>query len=62
MDRIEEVRWRTHVRSQAMSGLSQATYCRIYGVSRHTFARCPRRWWLESLRPLTLIPVRPEVR
>lgn len=62
MDRIEEVRWRTHVRSQVMSGLSQAAYCRIYGVSRHTFARWRRRWWLESLQSLTLVPVQPEVR
>ena len=60
MDRIEEARWRTHVRSQAMSGLSQAVYCRIYGVSPQTFTRWRRRWWRESLQPLTLVPVRPE--
>ena len=62
MDRIEEVRWRTHVRSQAMSGLSQMVYCRIYGVSQHAFARWRRRWWRESLQPLTLVPVQPGVR
>jgi hypothetical protein len=35
----ETWRWRAHVRSQVRSGLSQAVYCWIYGISPREFAQ-----------------------
>ena len=45
MRSVEEWRWRAHVDSQVRSGLSQAVYCRIYGIARAVFARWRRRHW-----------------
>lgn len=53
----EEWRWRSHVASQAMSGLSQAVYCRIYGIPLRVFALWRRRVWSDGLVPLALVPV-----
>lgn len=53
----EEWRWRAHVRSQARSGLSQAVYCRIFGIPRVVFARWRRALWVEQLPALRLVPV-----
>jgi hypothetical protein len=55
---VEEWRWRSHVRSQVRSGLSQAVYCRIYAIPVQVFARWRRRMWAEDLPPLVLLPVR----
>lgn len=53
----ETWRWRSHVRSQRMSGLSQVVYCRIYGIPRQVFAGWRRRAWADALEPLALVPV-----
>lgn len=57
MGSIEEWRWHEHVRSQERSGLSQAEYCEVTGVSRRELARWRRRAWREALAPLPLAPV-----
>ena len=54
----ETRRWRSHVRSQVRSGLSQTLYCRIYGIPSAVFARWRRAMWAERLLPLRLVPVR----
>jgi hypothetical protein len=51
----ETWRWQAHVRSQVCSGLSQAVYCRIYGIPRREFAQWRRRVWSVRLRPLSLV-------
>jgi len=53
----ETWRWRAHVRSQVRSGLSQAVYCRVYGISRREFAQWRHRAWRLRLRPLTLVAI-----
>lgn len=58
MECSEQRRWRAHVRSQVRSGLSQAVYCRIYGIPSAQFARWRRAMWAERLEPLMLVPVR----
>ena len=51
----EAWRWQAHVVSQVRSGLSQAVYCRIYGIPLAEFARWRRWFWQRQLRPLRLI-------
>lgn len=58
MECTETQRWRSHVCSQVRSGLSQAVYCRIYGIPSAQFARWRRAMWAERLEPLMLVPVR----
>lgn len=53
----EAWRWRSHVVSQRMSGLSQAVYCRIYGIPLRVFAGWRRRAWADALVPLALVAV-----
>lgn len=53
----ESWRWRAHVCSQWMSGLSQAAYCRIYAIPRRVFAQWRWRGWRLQLRPLRLVAV-----
>ncbi|WP_395795525.1 IS66 family insertion sequence element accessory protein TnpA [Aquimonas sp.] len=50
-------RWRAHVRSQVRSGLSQAAYCRLWGIRRREFAAWRRRMWMRELAPLRLLPI-----
>ncbi len=57
MSCVESWRWQSHVRSQVRSGLSQAVYCRIYGIPRRVFAQWRLRGWQQQLRPLRLVPV-----
>ncbi|MBX3724384.1 MAG: hypothetical protein KF823_00510 [Xanthomonadales bacterium] len=52
-------RWRSHVLSQQMSGLSQAAYCRIWRIPLYVFVAWRRRWWAAQLAPLELVPVSP---
>ncbi|WP_395795437.1 IS66 family insertion sequence element accessory protein TnpA, partial [Aquimonas sp.] len=42
-------RWRAHVRSQVRSGLSQADYCRLWGIPRREFAAWRRRLWVQEM-------------
>jgi hypothetical protein len=53
----EAWRWRAHVRSQMRSGLSQAAYCRLWGIPRREFAAWRRRLWLQEVAPLRLLPI-----
>ena len=53
----ETWRWRAHVRSQVRSGLSQAVYCRIYGISGRELAQWRHRAWTLRLRPLSLVAI-----
>jgi hypothetical protein len=50
-------RWRAHVRSQVCSGLSQAAYCRLWGIQRREFAVWRRRMWIQEVAPLRLLPI-----
>ncbi len=50
-------RWRAHVRSQVRSGLSQAMYCRLWGIPRREFAAWRRRLWLQEVAPLQFVPI-----
>jgi hypothetical protein len=50
-------RWRAHVRSQVRSGLSQADYCRLWGIPRREFAAWRRRLWVQEMSPLRLLPI-----
>jgi hypothetical protein len=52
----EAWRWRAHVRSQVRSGLSQADYCRLWGIPRREFAAW-RRLWVQEMSPLRLLPI-----
>lgn len=53
----EAWRLRAHVRSQVRSGLSQAEYCRLWGIPRGEFAGWRRRWWQLQVAPLRLLPI-----
>jgi len=53
----EAWRWRSHVVSQQMSGLSQAAYCRLWGIPRRVFGLWRRRWWMAQVVPLELVAV-----
>jgi hypothetical protein len=50
-------RWRAHVRSQVRSGLSQAAYCRLWGIQRREFAAWRRRMWMHEVAPLRLLRI-----
>ena len=54
---LEAWRWRAHVRSQTRSGLSQAEYCRLWGIPRREFAVWRRRLWMQEVSPLRLMPI-----
>jgi hypothetical protein len=53
----EAWRWRAHVCSQVRSGLSQAEYCRLWGIPRREFALWRRRAWQLKAAPLRLLPI-----
>ena len=54
---LEVRRWRSHVRSQMRSGLSQAAYCRMWGIPRREFVQWRRKLWQQQLAPLQLLPI-----
>jgi hypothetical protein len=39
------------------SGLSQAAYCRLWGIPRREFAAWRRRLWAQEAAPLRLLPI-----
>ncbi len=52
----EAWRWRANVRSQVPSGLSQAAYCRLWGMPRREIAAW-RRLCAHEAAPLRLLPI-----